>query len=203
MVAWPVRAPRGSPHPADRNFYSRATWLESRGPSAWRMPSTIGDTWHSPSVILKITASNDLLHYFSTGVNRTPRLCEDIRPQQSVVYLSTCRGPSFLFHFIYVQLNSFRDFCAFCSFNYLLIILSSNSSLNIPRNILYPRKLYIYLKLDKIKKYSFPSLKLSWMIDTNKIIKSKWLEIRKYDQELTIRSSPLINRPNPPRGVLA
>lgn len=33
MVAWPVRAPRGSPHPADSNFYSRATWLESRGPS--------------------------------------------------------------------------------------------------------------------------------------------------------------------------
>lgn len=46
MVAWPVRAPRGSPHPADRNFYSRATWLESRGPSTWRMPSTIGVAWH-------------------------------------------------------------------------------------------------------------------------------------------------------------
>lgn len=92
MVAWPVRAPRGSPHPADRNFYSRATWLESRGPSTWRMPSTIGVAWH-------VTRTE--CHSENHGLQRPSALLfeahssylrEDTRSQQSIsrVFFYAC-----------------------------------------------------------------------------------------------------------------
>lgn len=132
MVAWPVRAPRGSPHPADRNFYSRATWLESRGPSTWRMPSTIGVAWHVTRTECH-SENHGLQRPSALLFNRrrpySSYLCEDIRSQQSVsrvfLYACTNKGGGFFFspfHFI-ICTYEFEIFVVFLEF-------FINSSLN-------------------------------------------------------------------------